>query len=155
MIAVIVMTASAAFGHAEVRFRAPEDNQVLGGTVDHVDIQYWTPVERATITLTGPDGAEVAVSETIVSGRGFRASIEFGALTKNGVYNVDHVELSEDQDEQVGQFQFTYDPASSERIGSLVDRDSGPNWLLLVGIAVIVGGVAALLVPKRRSTRRS
>lgn len=153
--AVLLSTGGIAGGHAEVRFRIPEDNQVVGGTVDHVDLQYWTPVETATIRVTGPDDSEIAVGETIVSARGFRASVDFDPLSESGVYRVDHTELSGDGDTQVGEFQFAYDPESPERIGSLVEEDSGPNWLLLAAIAVIVVGAAALLVPKRRRSSKA
>ena len=150
LIGLLLAVPGTAFGHSEVQFRAPEANQVLGGEIAHVDIQYWTPVESAVIRLTDPDGQVLTSEDTVVSSRGFVASVGFDPITVPGTYKVDHVEESLDGDQQIGEFQFVYDPDSDVRIESLAERGNGPNWLLLAGIGVIVVGVAGLVIPRRR-----
>lgn len=149
LIGVLLAATGTALGHSEVQFRAPEADQVLGGEIDHVDIQYWTPVESAVIRVTDPDGRVLTTDETVVSSRGFVVSVGFDPITIPGTYQVDHVEESLDGDQQIGEFQFVFDPDSDVRIESLVASDSGPNWLLLAGIGVIVVGIAGLVIPRR------
>jgi len=150
LVGVLLAVPGTAHGHSEVRFRAPAADQILGGEIAHVDIQYWTPVESAVIRLTDPDGRVLTTEDTVVSSRGFVASAAFDSITVPGTYKVDHVEVSLDGDQQVGEYQFVFDPDSDVRIESLAERSDGPNWLLLAGIGVIVVGIAGLVIPRRK-----
>jgi len=130
--------------HSEVRLRAPDARQTVGGEVDHIDILYWTPIRSASIDLIGPNGA-VDVGETAVSDTNLVASVEFDPLTEPGDYVVQHTELSADGDTTDALYAFSYDPQSATVLASLVDREGGgPNWLILggaLGIALVAVGV--------------
>lgn len=140
----------AAFGHAEVRERAPAAGQTLGGRVDHIDLSFFAPIETASISLAGPDGRPVEVGDTVIRRNGLVASVEFEALTEPGDYTVTHEELAADGDEQRAAYGFVYDPDAEDRLASLIERDTGPNWLVLgvIGGVVLVG--LLLFAPWRR-----
>lgn len=146
-IAVVLATVSVAIplsAHSEVRLRAPDARQTVGGEVDHIDILYWTPIRTASISLVGPIGA-VDVGETTVSDTNLVASVEFDPLTEPGDYVVQHTELSADGDTTDALYAFSYDPESATVLESLVDREGGgPNWLILggaLGIVLVAVGV--------------
>jgi len=136
--------------HAEIRERAPAAGQTVGGKVDHIDISFDGPIESAEITLLGPDGNMIDVGETTILRSGLITSVEFEALTVPGNYTVTHFELAADGDEQRAAYGFVYDPESDDRVASLIQRDDGPNWLVLgaIGAVVIVG--ILLFAPWRR-----
>ncbi len=144
-----LLFASAANAHSEVRQRAPEVGQVLGGSVSHVDILFWVPVSEGETLLFGPDDAPLPVGETELSPSGLVTSVEFEPLTMPGTYVVEHTELAADGDTQTSRFQFVFDPDAEGRLASLIERSSGPNWVLLGGIALIVGALALFFAPKR------
>ena len=139
--------------HSEVFERAPASGQAVGGTVDHVDISFWVPVATADITLQGPDGEAIPVGPSTLSANKRVASVDFSPLTEPGNYIVTHTELSDDGDTQTAQFGFIYDPDSGEELQSLIARESGPNWLLLGGVAGVVLVLAGLFWPGRSSKK--
>ncbi len=147
----VTLWGSAAMAHSEVRQRAPEAGQVVGGTVTHVDISFWVPVAEGTTSLTGPDGDPIPVGETTLSPNGLVTSVEFDALVEPGSYVVEHTELANDGDIQTQQFGFVYQPDAEGRVASLIERSTGPNWPLLLGIVLIVGGLAGFFAPWRRN----
>lgn len=135
--------------HSEVFERAPTSGQVLGGTVDHVDISFWTPVSSAEILLTGPDDLPIPVGETMLLSEGRVITADFEPLVEPGGYVVTHSELSDDGDVQTAQFAFTFDPDSDVRITPLVVRDDGPNWVVLGGLAGVILILAGFFWPGR------
>lgn len=135
--------------HSEVFERAPASGQVVGGTVDHVDISFWVPVTSGEILLTDPSGEPVSVGPTELAANGRIVSTEFAPLTEPGAYVVTHTELAEDGDSQTAQFAFTFDPSSDGRIVALLERQTGPNWLLLGGLAGVILILAGLFWPGR------
>lgn len=137
--------------HSEVFERAPESGQVVGGTVDHIDISFWVPVESGEITLTDPNGEPVDVGATELTANGRITTVDFSALTEQGSYVVTHTELSEDGDTQTAQFAFIYDPSSDARVVPLLERDTGPNWVLLGGLGGVILILAGLFWPGRSS----
>ncbi|MFT7476245.1 MAG: methionine-rich copper-binding protein CopC [Verrucomicrobiales bacterium] len=139
--------------HTEVFERAPEMGQVVGGTVDHVDISFWTAVGRPQMAIVDPDGRAVAIGPVTLEPGGRIVSVEFPPLTVEGQYVVTHSESDPvDGDLQTTEFSFTFDADSNNEVGSLIVRNDGPNWVLL-GIIV---GVVLILVgffwPGRSST---
>lgn len=147
---VAVWWAAPLLAHAEIRERAPAAGQTLGGDVVHIDISFDGPIESAEITLLGPDGEMIDVGETVIRRNGLITSVEFEALTVAGNYTVSHFELAADGDEQRAAYGFVYDPDSDDRLYSLIERDDGPNWLVLgaIGGVVLVG--ILLFAPWRR-----
>ncbi len=139
--------------HSEVFERAPASGQVVGGAVDHIDISFWVPVASGEITLTDSSGEPVEVGATELSANGRVLSVGFSALTEQGGYVVTHTELSEDGDSQTAQFAFVYDPSSDARVVPLLERDTGPNWVLLGGLAGVILILAGLFWPGRSSKK--
>lgn len=137
--------------HSEVFERAPASGQVVGGTVEHVDISFWVPVSSSEILLTDPTGEPVDVGATELAANGRVATTNFSALTEAGSYVVTHTELADDGDSQTAEFAFTYDPSSTARVVPLLERDTGPNWVLLGGLAGVILVLAGLFWPGRSS----
>ena len=44
---------------------------------------------------------------------------------------------------------FVFDPESDTVVPDLIERSSGPNWPLLGGLLLIIGGLAFLFAPGR------
>ncbi len=142
--------AAPALAHAEIRERAPAAGQVLGGDVDHIDISFAGPIERAEIVLLGPDGERIDIGETEVRRNGLIVTAEFDPITEPGLYTVAHRELAADGDEQSDAYGFEYDPDSEGRLESLFERDTGPNWLVLGAIGAVVLVALVAFMPRRR-----
>lgn len=147
---LLVGTASA---HSEVFERAPATGQVVGGTVDRVDISFWTPIESGVISLSGPNGEAIDVNDAVLATNGRVLSTEFAPLSEPGPYVVTHSERSVDGDTQTAQFAFIFDPTSEERVVPLVTGDDGPNWVLLGGISGVLLIFAGLFWPGRSSKK--
>lgn len=148
-LAVLVGAAAPVVAHAEIRERAPAAGQILGGRVDHVDILYLGPIERAEIVLLGPDGERIEIGEAEIRRNGLIVTVDFDPLTVPGSYTVAHRELAADGDEQSDAYAFEYDPDSDGRLESLFERDTGPNWLVLGGIGAIVLVALIAFMPRR------
>lgn len=146
---LLVGTASA---HSEVFERAPAAGQVVGGTVDRVDISFWSPIESGVISLTGPDGV-IDVEDAVLASSGRVLTADFEALTSAGPYVVTHSELSSDGDSQTAQFAFIFDPTSDERVVPLLAGGTGPNWVLLGGIGGVILVLAGVFWPGRSSKK--
>ena len=149
-VALVVLSGTAS-GHSEVFERAPAIGQVVTGDVDHVDISFWLPVTETAISLIGPDGNEIAVGEPELAPNSQITSVDFEPLTVEGRYTVNHVETSVDGDVQEGTFSFIFNATEGEEIVSLVARNTGPNWVLLVFITGVVMFLAGIFWPGRTS----
>lgn len=145
-----VFATSPAQAHSELRERAPAADSVVG-EVTHIDLLFWTPIAGAEIQLFGPDQTEIEVGETSVSDSGLISTVEFPALTQPGVYAVTHTETSVDTDVQTAAFTFTLDPDSEVVVASLLERPTGPNWVILAAVAGVVLVLAGLFAPRRSS----
>jgi methionine-rich copper-binding protein CopC len=149
-----VFAASPAQAHSELRERAPAADSVVG-EVTHIDLLFWTPIAGAEIQLFGPDQVQIETGETTVSGTGLISSIEFDPLTEPGRYAVTHTETSIDTDVQTAAFTFEFDPTSEAVVASLLERPTGPNWVILAGVAGVVLVLAGLFAPRRSSATTS
>ena len=149
--AVLLFSTGSAQAHSEVFERAPAIGQVVTGDVDHVDISFFLPVTESTISLVDPDGNEISVSEAEVATSGQITSVEFEPLTVEGRYTVNHVETSIDGDVQEGTFSFIFNATEGEEIASLIARNTGPNWVLLVFITGVIMFLAGIFWPGRTS----
>lgn len=145
-----VVLAAPVLAHAEIQESAPASGQVLGGRVDHVDILFLGPIERAEIVLIGPDGEQIDVGEAEVRRNGLIVTADFDPLSEPGSYTVAHRELAADGDEQSDAYGFVYDPDAEGRLESLFERDSGPNWLVLGAIGAVVLVAVIAFMPRRR-----
>jgi len=152
-IGLVALFAGPLGAHTEVWQRAPEMGQVVGGTVDHVDISFWAPVERPQMAIIDPDGRAVPIGPVVLEPGGRIVSVEFPPLTVEGQYVVSHSEFDPvDGDLQTTQFGFTFDADSRNEVGSLVVRNDGPNWVLLGIIVGVVLVLAGFFWPGRSST---
>lgn len=151
--AVLLLSTGSAQAHSEVFERAPALGQVVTGDVDHVDISFFLPVTESSISLVDPDGNEIAVTEAELATNGQITSVEFEPLSVEGRYTVNHVETSIDGDVQEGTFSFIFNSTEGEEIASLIARNTGPNWVLLVFLTGVIMFLAGTFWPGR--TRRS
>ena len=138
--------------HTEVFERAPVAGQPIGGVVDQVNISFWAEVLTSRITLTGPDGEAIEVTNTELTSENRIASTSFPELTEPGRYVVTHTELSTDGDIQTAEFFFVLDPTSENRLLELVPGappGDGPNWILLLGASGLILIAAGVLWPKK------
>lgn len=149
VVAVLAVSIPSAGAHADVRFRAPTPNETVGGTVDHIDLQFWAPIASGSIELVGPDGP-IEVGEATLSPSGTINSVDFDPLEVEGTYTVTHTELAEDGDTQTATYDFVFDRSSSERLDSLIERGSGPNWVVLGAIAAAVLVAGFIFWPSRK-----
>lgn len=145
--------ASTAGAHSEVFERAPAVGQVVTGEVDHIDISFFAAIDDASIALLDPSGEPVEVGETVVADNQRITTVEFAPLVAEGRYTVVHEELSSDGDVQESAFSFIYSATEGEQVATLFAQDSGPNWLLLGGLALIILGVAGFFLPKQAKSR--
>lgn len=135
--------------HSEVFERAPAAGLPIGGTVDRVDISFWTPILSSKIEITGPDGNPVAVGVTELSSEDRIATTTFPALTEPGRYVVGHGELSYDGDLQEAEWFFIFDPASDVAFQPLAGGAGGTNWLVIASVSGVLLIAAAVLWPKK------
>ena len=135
--------------HSEVFERAPESGQVVTGTVDHVDISFWSEIESGEIELLDPNLELVAVSDTVLAPNGRIVSVDFEPLTVEGRYIVTHSELSFDGDFQEAKYLFYYNASEGESLATLIARDTGPNWPLLAGVGGVILVLAGVFWPGR------
>lgn len=135
--------------HSEVFERAPAAGQVVGGTVDRIDISFWAPIAAGEIQVNGPDDQPIAVGDTVLAENLRIITADIPQLDVAGTYVVTHTELADDGDEQTARFAFTYDPTSSERVTPLIARDTGPNWVLLGAVGGAILLLAGLFWPGR------
>jgi len=147
---VLVFSVGQAQAHSEVFERAPALGQVVTGTVDHVDVSFFLQVTDSDISLTDPNGDEVAVGETEIAPNGQIISVNFDPLTVEGRYTVNHVDTSIDGDVQENAFSFIFNATEGEQVASLIIRDSGPNWPLLALVFGVMLTFAGLFWPGRR-----
>lgn len=145
----IFLLLSAPLGaHSEVFERAPLAGSPIGGTVDQVDISFWTPVLSSNIQITDPSGNAVEVETTAVVSEGRIATTNFPALTEPGRYVVTHGELSVDGDLQESEWFFVFDPSAEAQFVPLVPA-AGTNWIIIAAIAGVVLIAAGVLWPKK------
>ena len=147
-ILLAIFAARPALAHSELRERAPAEGAVVG-SVGHIDLWFWTPIAGAEIQVFGPDQEPIDVGEASVSDNGLISSVEFPTLTEPGRYAVTHTETSIDTDVQTDAFTFVIDPDSDAEVPSLLDRPTGPNWVILAAVAGVVLVLAGLFAPRR------
>ena len=148
VIGFLLIAAAPLGAHSEVFERAPAAGVPVGGTVDQIDISFWTTILSSNIRLTGPDGLEIETAGTSVVSEQRIATTTFPALTEPGRYVVNHGELSFDGDLQEAEWFFVYDPDAEARFVPLVPA-GGPNWILIAAISGVVLIAAGILWPKR------
>ena len=145
-----LLSAGPLSAHTEVWQRSPEQGAVYGGTLDEIQISFFSAVESSRIDVIDPNGDAVEVSETTLESQDRIAVAEFAALTEPGAYVVTHSELADDGDIQTAAFQFFFDPDSPNVASSLVlGEDSGTNWILLGIISGVVLILAGIFWPSR------
>lgn len=144
-----LLLVGSAQAHSEVFERAPALGQVVGGTVDHVDISFWNVVSEASIEVVDPNGQPIDVGETQVTTNGRITTVDFAPLTVEGRYTVNHVETSFDGDVQEGAFSFVFDQAEGGELAPLVARTNGPNWVLLAFVSGVILFLAGIFWPGR------
>lgn len=135
--------------HSEVFERAPVAGLPIGGTVDQIDISFWTPILSSNIQVTDPNGNAVEVGVTELLSEDRIATTTFPALTEPGRYVVSHGELSIDGDLQQAEWFFVFDPTSEVVFQPLASGGGGTNWLVIGGISGVVLIAAGVLWPKK------
>lgn len=150
-VGALLLLAAPLGAHSEVFERAPLGGSPIGGTVDQVDISFWTPIRSSNIQITDPSGNAVQVEPTTLTNERL-ASTTFPALTEPGRYVVSHGELSADGDLQQDEWFFVFDPASDVAFQPLVPTTgSGTNWFVIAGAGGVILIAAGVLWPRKSS----
>ena len=92
--------------HTEVWQRSPEQGAVYGGTIDEIQISFFSAIESSKIGILAPNGDAIEVGETTLESQNRIAVVEFPPLVEPGAYVVSHSELASDGDIQTAAFQF-------------------------------------------------
>ncbi len=150
-VGALLILAAPVGAHSEVFERAPLAGQPVGGTVDQVDISFWTPIISSNIQITDPAGNAVEVATTSLTDERL-ASTTFPALTEPGRYIVSHGELSVDGDLQQDEWFFVFDPTSEVAFQPLAPASGGgTNWFVIAAASGVILIAAGLLWPKKSS----
>ena len=102
-----------AAAHTEVLRSSPAPAEVVGGTVDEVELTFLDPVlPGAEIVVLDDLGQPVeGLAATELSEDGTVARVGFAPLETAGGYVVDYAFTAEDGDRQRQTYRFTYQPA--------------------------------------------
>lgn len=184
-LALVLVTAAPASAHDVLASTAPAADTTVEGDLDQVALTFSEPPlagleSGIVVSVTGPDGAEVASGSVDVDGSTLRQAAD---LTTRGSYTVTWRSVSVDGHPISGSYRFTSTgaptptatptapaptpapaqtpttsaptPSSTAGATSTTDGSSGPGatpWVL-GGIAVLVAAalVAVLLVARRRT----
>ena len=164
LLSLLAVFSDTAAAHAEMRRSAPKPNQVVGGLVDRVEMEFREPIQphdENGVALQYPDGTRV-LTEIEVNGHLVRGHFE--PLTEPGAYKVIWELLDQsDGDWATEEWEFTYEPAAappewlpeSAAEGSGGGGISGATVALIVIIPVAVVLVVWLFWPRRRGANRA
>jgi methionine-rich copper-binding protein CopC len=144
LLAALVALAVPAAAHTQIQRATPGPGESVGGEVDVVVLDFLDPVvPTPEITVTGPDGAEVAGLQPAEMLADDVAVARFDPLTEGGEYQVDYSFVALDGDEQVSAHTFTFAPDGG------LDLEARPllAWVVVGVLLVLV--VAALLGRRR------
>ncbi|WP_419924335.1 copper resistance CopC family protein [Candidatus Poriferisocius sp.] len=164
LLSLLAVFSNTAAAHAEMRRSAPKPGQVVGGTVDRVEMEFREPIQPHDLNgaaLQYPDGTRILTASTV---DGHLVRGRFDPLTEPGRYTVIWELLDQsDGDWATEEFDFTYDPAAtppewlpeSAAEGSGGEGGiSGSTLALVVIIPVAVALAAWLFWPRKRKSRR-
>lgn len=162
-LALLVAPASRAFAHAELESTSPAAGSVIGESPTEITLDFSEAVDLVpgSIRLLRADGAEVAIGSPSQDAGADTITADVPALT-DGSYVVAWRAVSADSHPIEGAFTFAVgaatatDPALLE--GALQDDGNRPAqaWLAVgrglsyVGVALLVGGYAGLMLCARR-----
>jgi methionine-rich copper-binding protein CopC len=134
----------AALAHTDLLQGSPGPAQLVGGTVDFVDLVFVAAVSDARIDLTGPDGSPVPGQMEVSDGQIVRYRME--PIDEPGRYLVSYRIRSADGDDTGAEYSFSYDPDALQpiRIGGDDVPPSGSDVGRLLRWAVVVVLVACL-----------
>ena len=165
LLSLLVVFSDTADAHAEMRRSAPKPDQVVGGVVDRVEMEFREPIQPHNsngVALQYPDGTLVL---TALEVNGHLVRGRFDPLTEPGRYKVIWELLDQsDGDWATEEFEFTYEPSAAppEWLPESAAEGSGGGGGIsgaTVALIVIIAVAAVLAVwlfwPRRgRSPRR-
>ncbi|MEM8925631.1 MAG: copper resistance protein CopC [Actinomycetota bacterium] len=133
-----------AFAHTDLLQASPGPGQLVGGTVEVIDLVFTEPITEARVTVTR-DGQDVP--GTMVNTDGIIIRFELDEpITEPGRYDVRYEMISFDLDDTADGFFFEYEPSAPEpfRLG-VVQEPEGTNWVMVAASAVLMAALAGLL----------
>jgi len=143
LVAVVAVAAPAA-AHTQIQRAIPGPGESVGGELDVVVLDFLDPVvPTPVITVTGPDGAEVAGLQPVEMLADDVAVARFDPLAEAGQYRVDYTFVALDGDEQVSAHTFTFEPDTG------LDLEVRPLLAWTVGAVLLVLLVVAVLGRRR------
>ena len=166
MIAVVALlgglVAGPASAHSARTGASPEDGASISTAPDRVTLTFNEDLQEAyaTLKVVGPDGNFWQKGEPVIDGRNIWVGVD--GLGPAGEYKVNYRVTSADGHPVQGQTTFTLTTAGDGTPGEAVpadyqapDESSGgfPVWaivLIVVVVLLVLGGVVAFTVTKRR-----
>ncbi len=142
---MVCLTGTPSGAHVETAEILPAPGSRVGGNVDQVIIVFFGDVVEAEAQLTTAANEPI---ESTVSIDGPEMVVTFEPLVDPGGYRLDYDVLSVDGDRNPSAFVFTFDPGA-EPVPYPDGGGGGSPVLLLVGLVVVVGVVALIMVRPR------
>ena len=135
--AVLIATPAAA--HSSLGEASPGPGDLVGGTLDSLELVFLDGVSEPAVTLRAPDGTDIDTTVSQPSGLEVRA--EFDALQEPGQYIVDWSLVSADGDDTSAAYSFSFDPNAPPR-DELSPSTSSPAVpiALAVLLAIFIAG---------------
>lgn len=133
---------AAAGAHASLVASSPADGQSVGGSMEQIDLVFNEAVNAPRVTVSGPDGAEVAAVVTQPSPNHLRITLA-SPLEIEGDYRVDYQLISADEDPLSLTLDFAYEKGADPAlpvVASVVAEAQGGGyaWFGVGGLALVV-----------------
>ena len=141
---VWLIGAPAAGAHTTISGALPTAGQTVGGTVEHLRIDFFTPVRDGLVVMTSPTGRDVPV--TLDADHGDSLDVVVDPLDVEGEYIVEWSVVTGDGDRQASAFAFTYDADAPQVAGTRIGGDHRGRTLATATAA----GLALLALGARR-----
>lgn len=154
VLALLAMMASVtpAFAHAELINSTPAKDASLDTPPMQVQLTFNETVSPESITVTGPRGAQWTVGQIKVEGPVVTAPLSPSG--PEGQYTITYRVISDDGDPVTGTVAFTMRtaviaatrtvPPTTQSAPGSKDDDGLPVWLVVVGLAVLLGAGALI-----------
>ena len=146
---------SPAVAHASLVSTSPEDGSEIATAPPSVELTFSEDVGSGFVAVTAPDGTKVKTSHTHLSGP--RVTADLSASDQRGRYTVAYRVVSADGHPVSGTFTFT---TTSGRAVTQQDAPTSEPFIdrhdtaLIVGLAVAVLAIGAILAPLTRQRRQ-
>jgi methionine-rich copper-binding protein CopC len=140
-LSALLLIAGPAGAHSSLGEASPGPGDIVGGTVDSLELVFLQGVSDASISLRTPDG--VLTETTVSQPSELEVRAEFDALEEPGQYIVDWGLTSADGDSTAASYAFSYDPDAPprEELSPSTSNPAIPIALAVMLALLVVGFV--------------